>query len=371
MVTDSDQWFRISNPDEVNSPALLVYPDRIGENIERMLASVEDKSLLWPHVKTHKMPEIVRMTMNHGITRFKCATIAEAEVAAGCGPDEILLAYQTVGPNIRRYFELQKKYPGVSVSCLVDNEEVAAMLSEMSAVYGIPAKVWIDINNGMNRTGIAPGQKAVQLFRTLLNLPGIDPQGLHVYDGHLHESDFAVRKQMCDEAYRTVEPMIAELRSDGYKLRIIAGGTPTFTIHAAREGVGVSPGTATLWDYGYSSSFADLQFLHAAVLLARVVSKPAVGLICIDLGTKAVASEMPHPRIKILGMENYEIVTHNEEHMVIRPGKEEKLNIGDILYCIPVHICPTVDRYNKVYVAEKGKVTGEWEVEGRKRKISV
>lgn len=371
MFPDSDQWFRISNPEDVNSPALLVYPERIGENIERMIASVQDKSLLWPHVKTHKLPEVVRMMMKHGINRFKCATIAEAEMAAASGPDEILLAYQTVGPNIRRYFELQKKFSGVSISCLVDSEEVAAELSEMSAVFGIPAKVWIDINNGMDRTGIAPGNKAVQLFRILKDLPGLDPQGLHVYDGHLHESDFTIRKQMCDEAYGTVEPMIAELRSDGHKLRIIAGGTPTFTIHAAREGVEVSPGTATLWDYGYSSSFADLQFLHAAVLLARVVSKPAEGLVCIDLGTKAVASEMPHPRIKIPGMEDYEFLTHNEEHMVIRPGKEVKLNIGDILYCIPVHICPTVDRYNKVYVAEKGKVTGEWEVEGRKRKITI
>ncbi len=367
----SDQWFRISNPDEVNSPALLVYPDRIGENIDRMIASVQDKSLLWPHVKTHKMPEIVRMMIKRGITKFKCATIAEAEIAAESRPDEILLAYQTVGPNIGRYFELQKKFSGVSISCLVDSEEVAAKLSEMSAVYGIPAKVWIDINNGMNRTGIAPGQKALHLFGILKNLPGIDPLGLHVYDGHLHESDYAIRKQMCDEAYGTVEPMIAELRSQGYNIRIIAGGTPTFTIHAAREGVEVSPGTATLWDYGYSTSFADLQFLHAAVLLARVVSKPAEGFVCIDLGTKAVASEMAHPRIKILGIEDYEFVTHNEEHMVIKPGNQEKLNIGDILYCIPFHICPTVDRYNKVYVAEKGKVTGEWEVKGRNRKITI
>lgn len=371
MNPDSNHWFRIANPDKVNSPALVVYPERIAENIKRMIASVKDKSLLWPHVKTHKMPEIVRLMITHGISRFKCATIAEAEVAAGCGPDEILLAYQPVGPNIKRFFALQEKFSGVDISCLIDSEEVAVQLSEMSVSSGIPARVWIDINNGMNRTGIAPGQRAVHLFRSLKSLPGVDPQGLHVYDGHLHEGDFAVRKQMCDEAYRSVETMLAALRSDGHKIRVIAGGTPTFTIHAAREEVGVSPGTATLWDYGYSSSFADLRFLHAAVLLARVVSKPAEGLVCIDLGTKAVASEMPHPRIKILGMENYGFVAHNEEHMVIRPEKEVKLNIGDILYCIPWHICPTVDRYDKVYVAEKGMVTGEWEVEGRKRKISL
>lgn len=371
MTPDPNQWYRIANPDEVNSPALLVYPERIEENINRMIASVKDKSLLWPHVKTHKMPEVVSMMIRQGIKRFKCATISEAEMAAGCGPDEIFLAYQPVGPNIKRFFMLQEKYHGIAFSCLVDNEEIAQRLSEMSVASGLPVRVWIDINNGMNRTGIAPGQKAVHLFRSLKRLPGLDPRGLHVYDGHLHDSDFTIRKRMSDEAFSTVEAMIDELRAEGHELRIIAGGTPTFNIHAAREGVGVSPGTVSLWDYGYSSSFADLQFLHAAVLFSRVVSKPAEGLVCIDLGTKAVASEMSHPRIKILGMEDYGFLTHNEEHLVISHGKDVQLNIGDILYCIPYHVCPTVDRYNKVYVAENGMVTGEWEVVGRQRKITI
>jgi len=371
MNPENDRWYRISNPGQVNSPALLVYPDRIEENIERLIASVSDKSLLRPHVKTYKTPEIVRLLIKHGIRKFKCATIAEAEMTAGCGPHEVLLTYQPVGPNIRRFFELRKRFPEVSISCIADCEKTVRQLSGNAVENNDKADVWIDINVGMNRTGIAPGEEALRLFRLVSELPGLEAAGLHIYDGHLHESDYALRKLRCDEAWATAEPMIAKLKSDRGELRIIAGGTPTFPFHAAREGVETSPGTAVLWDYGYSSAFADLDFLHAAILFTRVISKPSRDLICIDLGTKAVASEMPHPRIKIIGLSDYEFVAHNEEHLVIRTSQAANIEQGDEFYCIPYHICPTVDRYDKVSVVINGSVTEEWKVEARKRQINI
>jgi len=371
MDSDKDKWYCISNPNQVNSPALLVYPDRIEENIERLIASVSDKSLLRPHVKTYKMPGIVRLLIKHGIRKFKCATIAEVEMTAGCGPDEVLLTYQPVGPNIRRFFELRKRFPEVAISCIADCEKIVRQLSEKAVEFNDKAGVWIDINVGMNRTGIAPGDEALRLFRLVSDLPGLKAEGLHIYDGHIHESDYSLRKCLCDEAWATAEPMIAELKSGYGKLRIIAGGTPTFPFHAAKEGIETSPGTAVLWDYGYSSAFADLDFLHAAVLFTRVISKPGKDLICIDLGTKAVASEMTHPRIKLIGLSDYEFVAHNEEHLVIRTAKADSIEQGDELYCIPFHICPTVDRYDKVSVVRDGMVTEEWKVEARTRQITV
>jgi D-serine deaminase-like pyridoxal phosphate-dependent protein len=151
----------------------------------------------------------------------------------------------------------------------------------------------------------------------------------------------------------------------------VAGGSPTFRVHALREGVELSPGTVLLWDYGYSSSLPDTEFLHAAVLMTRIVSKPAKGLICLDLGHKAVASEMPHPRIKFLNIDEYSVSNHSEEHLVIRTDQAEKLNTGDILYGIPLHICPTVDRHDFASVVENNIVTGKWLIEARKRVISI
>jgi D-serine deaminase-like pyridoxal phosphate-dependent protein len=92
--------------------------------------------------------------------------------------------------------------------------------------------------------------------------------------------------------------------------------------------------------------FSRYGFLHAAVILTRIISKPAHNLICLDLGHKAIASEMPHPRLKILSLENYSVVNHSEEHMVICTDEAENFRVGDILYGIPYHICPTVDRFD-------------------------
>ncbi len=114
-----------------------------------------------------------------------------------------------------------------------------------------------------------------------------------------------------------------------------------------------------------------MKYLSAAVLLSRVISKPADDLICIDLGHKAVASEMPHPRLKLCGYDNYEFVAHNEEHLVIRLPEAGKMKVGDAVYCIPWHICPTVDRHDMAFVVEEGRVTGQWRIEARRRVISV
>lgn len=367
-----NSWYTINNPGEVNSPALLIYPYRIEQNIKKMISISGDPDMLRPHVKTHKMPEIVRMQKNHGIRKFKCATIAEAEMTAGCGAEEILLAYQPVGPNINRFFGLKKKFTEINISCIADCGDVIRQLSENAVKNNSVTSVWLDINNGMNRTGVTPGEEAYKLFKMISDLPMLQPEGLHVYDGQIHENDFSLREKFCNDAFLPVKSLLSDLaRSGSGRVKVVAGGTPTFPIHAKRSGVETSPGTTLLWDYGYSSSFADLDFLHAAVLFSRVISKPESDLICIDLGTKAVSSEMPQPRVKITGLANYEFVSHNEEHMVIRTSEASKISIGDVFYCIPYHICPTVDRFDKVSVVRNGKVTEQWKVEARKREITV
>ncbi len=113
-----------------------------------------------------------------------------------------------------------------------------------------------------------------------------------------------------------------------------------------------------------------MDFLHAAVLLMRIISKPGKDLLCFDLGYKAVSSEMPQPRIKVLGLEKYIIIKHNEEHMVIRTTEAENRKVGDHFYGIPYHICPTVDRFDSVSVVKEHRVVEQWNVEARKRKIT-
>jgi D-serine deaminase-like pyridoxal phosphate-dependent protein len=372
ISSHSDRWYEVSNVSDIFSPSLLVYRDRVEENIRRMIIIAGDADYLRPHVKTHKMPEIIRLQMNYGIKKFKCATISETEMVARCGAPDILLAMQPVGPNLERFFKIKQAFINSKISCIADNEDVIIQLSDMARKTGIETHVWLDINNGMNRTGITPGKKALRLFDRILDSPMLIAEGLHVYDGHIHDPDISLRRKRCDDSFAPVKTLIDELEGEGIApVKIVAGGTPTFPIHALRKGVELSPGTLLLWDYGYSSSFNDLDFLHAAILLMRIVSKPAKDLLCIDLGHKAVASEIPHPRVYILGMTNYTIVSHNEEHMVIRTSKADNYKTGDPLYGIPWHICPTVDRHDTVTVVNNNLATDQWNVEARKRKITI
>ena len=118
------QWFHVTNAGDVPSPALLLFPDRIRENIRRMVRIAGSPARLRPHIKTHKLAELVRMQIGEGITMAKCATIAEAEMAAGAGAKDVLIAYPLVGPNAVRLLGLSRKYPGTAFSCLADDAAV-------------------------------------------------------------------------------------------------------------------------------------------------------------------------------------------------------------------------------------------------------
>ena len=129
----ADDWYRISNEAEIPSPALLIYPDRVFQNLQKMIEIAGDKDRLRPHVKTHKLPEIIGMHLSLGITRFKCATIAEAEMVAGSGGQDVLLAHQPVGPNAVRLRFLADRYPKTEWGTVVDDIGMVQTLSDVFA----------------------------------------------------------------------------------------------------------------------------------------------------------------------------------------------------------------------------------------------
>lgn len=153
-----DDWYVISNVDRIDSPALAFYPDRISGNIELAKRIIGDTNRLRPHVKTNKAAEVSRMLLDAGIRKFKCATIAEAEMLGHMNAPDVLLAYQPVGPKISRLLDLIKAYPATHYSCLVDQAENARAISALCEAGNITLDVFIDLNVGMNRTGVLPGE---------------------------------------------------------------------------------------------------------------------------------------------------------------------------------------------------------------------
>jgi D-serine deaminase-like pyridoxal phosphate-dependent protein len=123
-------WYTVENVADIPSPALLVYPDRVERNIRRMIEIAGGVGRLRPHMKTNKLREVVRMHLDQGITRFKCATIAEAEMAAAAGAPDVLLAYQPVGPNVKRFVHLVETFSGTQFSAVVDDEATIRALSD-------------------------------------------------------------------------------------------------------------------------------------------------------------------------------------------------------------------------------------------------
>jgi D-serine deaminase-like pyridoxal phosphate-dependent protein len=268
-----EEWFRILNADAVDTPALVVYPDRVRRNLAQLTASIDDVARLRPHIKTHKSPHAVQLTLAAGITKFKCATIAEAELLGQCRAPDVLLAYQPVGPKATRFIALMERYPATQFACLVDNFAAATPLNALANAAGLTVRVFLDLNVGMNRSGITPAA-AFDLYQQCANLTHLEVVGLHAYDGHIHDEDLAVRTARCHAAFAPVEELAAQLRGAGFGPTIVAGGTPTFPVHAARPGVECSPGTFIYWDGGYGRAFVEQQFEPAALVLSRVVSLP-------------------------------------------------------------------------------------------------
>jgi D-serine deaminase-like pyridoxal phosphate-dependent protein len=203
-------WFEISDVAEIASPGLLVYPSRVNENLRRMVKIAGDPGRLRTHIKTHKMRELIELQLRAGITRFKCATIAEAELAAEAGVPDLLLAYQPVGPAAKRIAQLSALFPEVQFSVLADDATAIRELSRTMATTGAAGEaakgrrtvlqVLIDLDIGQHRTGVAPNDRAIGLYRLVSELPDLEPGGLHAYDGHLSQPDPAERATACEAA---------------------------------------------------------------------------------------------------------------------------------------------------------------------------
>ena len=363
-------WFNIKNIEEIDTPALLIYKDRAKQNIEKAIALVNSVEQLRPHVKTHKLLEISTMMMESGIHKFKCATIAEAEMLGMAKAKDVLIAFPMVGPKIKRLQALKQKYSNTKFSCLIDNIDTAKDLSD--EFINDKTDVYIDLNVGMNRTGIS-SDNALNLYKNALNLSGINIIGIHAYDGHIHDLDVLQRKHKADKVFQLISLVQLEIEKFAEKkLKIVVGGSPTFSIHAlAHEDVEVSPGTFIFWDAGYKETMPDFDFLWAGIIATRVISIINETNLCLDLGHKSIAAENPLPRIKFLSNDEIIPIGQSEEHLVVQVENTDKYAVGDVWYGVPIHICPTVALHKEVQIVENNTVIDAWKVIARDRKITV
>ena len=352
-------WFEVTNTDHLLSPALLFYPDRINANIDQMIRISGSADRLRPHIKTHKCRELIEMQLAKGIRKFKCATLTEARLLAESGATDILVAYPLVGPAQAQFIALTREFPQAQFSVLIDHEEQLKQWNQQEDAVSL----YIDVDTGMHRTGIS-FERAKGLFQQV-QASTHTFRGWHLYDGHIHDGDPMERKLSVEKALARLGDLLDHTNT--HSAEIICGGSITFPVHATHPERQLSPGTTLLWDQGYTHNYPDLPFDIAACLLTRVISKPDQGLLCLDLGHKAVASEMKRSPIYLPQIEDAELVTHSEEHMVIKTAQSDRWHIGDVLYGFPWHICPTVALHQEAGVIRNGELNGFWTIAARNR----
>ncbi|MFC4220924.1 D-TA family PLP-dependent enzyme [Flagellimonas marina] len=365
-------WFIIENIETVDSPSIALYLENLKHNVSEMITLIDgDTDRLMPHIKTNKMPKVMQVMLESGISNFKASTIAEAEIAAESGAKSVLIAHQLVGPKVERFLNLINHFPNTMFSTILDNEDSAELLNQKALEQELSVAVYIDINNGMNRSGIAIGPGLDELMAYLKICKGLVFKGLHAYDGHLRDSEFTVRNQKIEAGVKDVDIYFEALKESYPYAELICGGTPSFTSHLQNEKRITSPGTCVLWDWGYGEKLTEQNFKYAALLVTRIISKPTEGIITVDLGHKSLAAENPiNKRVKFLNLEDYELLSQSEEHGVIQVKDWDNYKVGDVLYGIPYHICPTINLHDEVSIIENGMKTDTWAITARKRKLT-
>lgn len=369
------QRYRLLDPGQLDSPQLLLFREALELNLAAMIDMAGNASRLRPHCKTHKCGAITRRELELGITKHKCATLAEAEMLAAAGADDVFLAYNPVGPNLARLVQFRRQFPQVRLAVAADHVAGVAQLSECMQSAGLEIDVLLDVDVGMHRTGTTSERGAVEVYRQMAKSPGIRAAGLHVYDGQNHQTPLAERKAAVLEGWALAQELRGQLLAAGCEVpKIVAGGTGSFPVFAEIEDplLELSPGTPVLYDAGYSRMFPDLPFAPAALLLTRVISLPGADRLTLDLGYKAVASDPPVERRAVFpSLPDAKIIGQSEEHLMLQTAAASRFSLGDWLLAVPWHVCPTTALHREMIVIEGGAAIDRWEVTARDRRLSI
>jgi D-serine deaminase-like pyridoxal phosphate-dependent protein len=304
---------------------------------------------------------LARYLAARGVRGFLCAKLNEAEVLAEAGLTDLFIANQIVGPvKLRRLAELGRR---AAVRVCVDDADNVDQMGEAARAAGSEVDVLVEVDIGMGRCGVAPGEMALALARRVAARPGLRFLGLQGYDGHLQMlPDAAERRAKCLEG---LEKLIATRRlieQSGLPVSVVTGaGTGTWQFVASYEGITeIQPGSFLLMDCAYHA--VRPEFGCALSILAAVISRRP-GRYILDAGSKAISRDFGTPVIKSRPADR--VVKLAEEHTVV--DSEEPVRLGELRQVLPAHCCATMNLHRVCIAARKGSVEAVWPVEASGR----
>ena len=348
---------------ELDTPTLLVDLDLIERTIAEMAAFFRGHGVGWrPHTKGQKVPEIAHMEIEAGALGITCAKLGEAEVMAEAGIQDILIANQVVGRQKAERLAalLDRADVIVAVDSIVNGEE----LSAAAHARGKRLRVIVEVDNGMQRAGVPPGEPSVELARRLSALPGLRFCGVMAWEAHCLGRPMDERRTCCEKAVGALVATARQCREAGLDAQIVScGGTGTFRITAGIEGITeIQAGGGIFSDVLYESWGVEHPF--ALTVMSTVTSRPVPQRIITDAGRKAMSMDIATPRP--MGLDHVAKVALSAEHGVINLTQPNaSLKVGDKLEWIVGYGDTTVFLHDEMVATRGDRVEATWPVLAR------
>lgn len=347
----------------IPTPCLLVDVEAMERNIKRMADYFADRPCkLRPHFKAHKTPEIARRQLAAGSsTGLTCATVYEAEiVSVFC--DDILIANEVIGRD--KATTVASLAKSVDIKIAVDSQAGLEQIASAANAVGATVGVLVDVNVGLPRCGVQPGDDAVALARHIADTRGVELRGVMGYEGHVVGRE--EREKRASGAKQSMEALLSTaklIREDGLPCEIVsAGGTGTYDITGSIDGVTeIQAGSYVLMDTAYAR--LDIPFEQALTVLGTVLSRPNAGLCVSDSGHKACTEDHGNPEVK--GIEDASVMFLSDEHATIALPADARLKPGDRIELYPSHIDPTINLHDVIYAINSDQSVEIWPVAAR------
>jgi len=350
---------------ELETPALVLDLDVYRRNLKRMADFIiRDYGLAWrPHMKGQKAPQLALEAVKAGACGVTCATLYEAEAMVAAGVKSVLLANQLAGARKQaRLARLAKKATGLMTA--TDSLEHATQLNAAALAAKTVIAVLVEVDAGMNRCGIAPGEPAAQLAMQISEMPGLKFMGVMAWEGHTVPMEGDAKRVEIEASMKRLTDSADACEVEGLAVEIVsASGSGTFMHSAPTPGLTeVQAGGGAFCDLNYQKWGLENEF--ALTVLTRVVSRPTLTRIVVDGGFKTMSVQHGAPRPAGVGATK--CVSLNAEHGVIElEAPDAGHQVGETVTWIPGYTDSTVCLHDEICVCRKGVLEAVWAVPGR------
>jgi D-serine deaminase-like pyridoxal phosphate-dependent protein len=349
----------------VDTPSLMVDLDALEANIARIAETCRRSGINWrPHTKGIKVPQIARKLTEAGAIGITCAKLGEAEVMAAHGFSDILIANQIVGTQ--KVLRLVALRPACDVIVAVDNRDNVIAIAKAARAAGVAIRLVIEVNMGMNRAGVEPGETSVALARFIAAQKGVTFAGLMGWEGQTAGiADVRDKVSAVTAAVAAIVQTAALCRKSGLPVDIVScGGTGTYWITAAQPGITeIQAGGGVFCDVHYRNDFG-VGHPCALTIMTTITSRPTADRIICDAGKKAMSSDaaMPEP----IGLGAVRAARLSAEHGIVElNAPNETPRVGDRLEWIVGYSDTTVHLHEDIYATRKGRIEAIWPIVGR------